>query len=413
MQKYADSLSSKLPVFAAIITVVTVLAIGTFMRGSLTNAWHLFRIPSQSPTFTDTRSITHSIDCLAAGQDPYAVGTFDPFHRLFSYPPIWLQLRYLGVTSRSTNLIALIMSVITASAFLLLFRAQTWLSAFVVFFAVISRPVLFAVERGNIDQLIFSLLVFGFFLIDQQKTQLKPLLTGLLIVFLTILKVYPFVAAAVFIRRRNGLIKAALTATLSVAALALTSGRRLPLLFANTPRDYNLSFGSFPFFLAMSRHTFHATTPIILHHGKAAPMGAIILGVLSLIAAAIYSKQIDRALPVLDCDRARGCIAISCLTIFCFAFIFGSSYDYRLIFLLGALAYLVEDLNKSVSLRSLPAAILILLLLWGPFYLSLRHEIPDGLVFVMASAWLGNSLFRRTASRESAALLQTEPLKSI
>lgn len=413
MQNYAGHLSSRLPVLAAVVIVVTVLSVGTFTRGSLADAWHLFRIPSLSATFTDTRTITHSIDCLLAGQDPYVVSSFDPSHRLFNYPPIWLQLRHLGVTSRSTNLIALMMSAITAGAFLFLFRAQTWLSAFVIFFAVTSRAVLFAVERGNIDQLIFSLLVFGFFLIDRQKAEVKPLLTGLLIGFLTILKVYPFVAAVSFIRQRNGILKATLTATLSIAALALTSGRRLPLLSANTPQDYNLSFGSFPFFIEMSRHTFHAATPIFLHYRKAAPMGAIILGVLSLIAAAIYSKQIDRILPPLDCDRARGCIAISCLAIFCFAFIFGSSYDYRLIFLLGALAYLVEDLNKNISRRSLPAAILILLLLSGPFHLSLIHELLDGLVFVMASAWLGSSLFYRAKERENVAFLQPSALKSI
>ena len=413
MQKYEGHLSSRLPVLAAVVTVVTVLAVGTFTRGGLANAWHLFRIPSLPWTFTDTRSITHSIDCLLAGQDPYVVGTFDPTHRLFSYPPIWLQLRHLGVTSRSTNLIGLTMAVITAGAFLLLFRAQTWLGAFVVFFAVTSRAVLFAVERGNIDQLIFSLFVFGFFLIYQQETQARPLLTGLLIVFLTILKVYPFVAAATFLRQRNGAIKAMLTATLSIAALALTSGRRLPLLFANTPQDFSLSFGSFPFFLEMSMHTFHAATPIILHNRRAAPMAAIILGILSLIAAAIYSKQIDRILPPLDCDRARGCIAISGLTIFCFAFIFGSSYDYRLIFLLGAVAYLVEDLNKNISLRSLPAAILIILLLSAPFHLSWIHEILDGLVFVMAIAWLGSSLFYRPKECDDVAFPQQSALKSV
>ena len=74
---------------------------------------------------------------------------------------------------------------------------------------------------------------------------------------------------------------------------------------------------------------------------------------------------------------AHGCITVSCLTIFCFVFIAGANFNYRLIFLLGVLAYLVDDINervsegvsKGMSLRSLPVAILILLLLWKPIRL--------------------------------------------
>jgi hypothetical protein len=88
----------------------------------------------------------------------------------------------------------------------------------------------------------------------------------------------------------------------------------------------------------------------------------------------------------------------------------GANFNYRLIFLLGVLAYLVDDINEGVSesvsegasLRSLPVAILILLLLGKPFRLSLPHEVLDGTVFVIASAWLGNLLLSRRSSRSTA-----------
>jgi hypothetical protein len=118
------------------------------------------------------------------------------------------------------------------------------------------------------------------------------------------------------------------------------------------------------------------------------------LGTAWLLAGAALGARLDRFLPRLHSDHARGAIAIACLSIFCFAFAAGSNYDYRLIYLVGALAYLVEDINKGISLRSVPAAILILTLLWKPFWLSLVGELSDGLVFMMASAWLGNSLYR-------------------
>jgi hypothetical protein len=70
---------------------------------------------------------------------------------------------------------------------------------------------------------------------------------------------------------------------------------------------------------------------------------------------------------------------------------------------MGALAYLVEDLNKRTSLRALPAAILFVLLLWKPAPLSTVFEIVDGFVFIAASAWLGTSLLDRLQRSGSIA----------
>jgi hypothetical protein len=98
-------------------------------------------------------------------------------------------------------------------------------------------------------------------------------------------------------------------------------------------------------------------------------IGPILLGVLAMLTGAACGRRFDRFLPPLDCDTAIGCIAIACLAIFCFAFTSGASYNYRLIFLLGALAYLVDDMNQGVTLRSLPTAVLSF-----SFYGSLRRN---------------------------------------
>ena len=107
MHKYLSILRLRLPVLAGVAAVVLALLVGTHLRGSLSGAWQILHVPSLSPLFADTRTITHAIDCFRSGQDPYtiAVRNFDPWHRDFYQPPIWLCLRYLGVTSRSTNII--------------------------------------------------------------------------------------------------------------------------------------------------------------------------------------------------------------------------------------------------------------------------------------------------------------------
>ena len=101
MKKLITILSRKMPATAALAAIVLTLGLGTVIRGSLPSAWRIFRIPALATTFSDTMTVTNSIDCLLSGQDPYVVRSFDPFQRVYNYPPIWLDLRYLGITGRS------------------------------------------------------------------------------------------------------------------------------------------------------------------------------------------------------------------------------------------------------------------------------------------------------------------------
>lgn len=397
MQNAAALLRPKLPVLAALAIICVALGIGVAQRGDLHNAWNMIRIPPNSPSFSDTRGFTHAIDCVLHGKDPYTVSTFDPWHRLYNYPPAWLEARRLGITSRSSNAIGFGLAALALCAYIALLNARTVLTASIVLFALISRGVLLAVERGNTDQGVFFLLVFSFFLIYRQRPELRTRLTAALITILTVVKVYPIGAVMVFLDRRRGWVKSAITAAIALGALLLTTGAKLPLLLANTPRDPNVSFGAFPFFYSLSTHTIHSLAPVILLHRAAAPLAALALGAVSVFGGAALGTRLDRFLPRLHSNDARGAIAIACLSIFYCTFAAGSSYDYRLIYLIGALAYLIDDLDQGISRRSLPAAILILALLWKPFWLSLVGEVSDGMVFIMAAAWLGNSFYRSRA----------------
>lgn len=393
MQNFACLLRPKAAAIAAIALIVLALGIGVHMHGSLPAAWKMLRIPAATPLFADTRGITHAIDCVLHGQDPYRVSAFDPWHRLYNYPPVWLMARYLGVTSRSSNLIGLLFGIAAISAYILLLNARSWLTRAIVFLTIASHCVLFSIERGNSDEFVFFLLVSGFFLAWRLQPPLRPRIVSAIIVLLTILKVYPLAATTLFLHRRRGWIRMLTTMALAAAALVLTSGKRLIQVFANTPREQDLSFGTFPFFYALSRHTVHALAPLVLGHRLASPLGALLLASIGIAVGMGMGDRLNRFLPPLDPEQPRGAIAIACLSIFCFAFMAGASFDYRLIYLTGALAWLIEDLDASRSKRSLPAALLILLLLWKPLWLSFTGELVDGMVFVMSMVWLGNALF--------------------
>ncbi|HEU4635402.1 MAG TPA: hypothetical protein VFS41_04440 [Edaphobacter sp.] len=393
MQNFACLLRPKAAAITAIVLVVLALGVGVHTHGSLASAWKMLQIPANTPLFADTRGITHAIDCVLHGQDPYKVSAFDPWHRLYNYPPVWLMARHLGVTSRSSNLVGLLFAIAAISAYIFLLNARTWLTQVIVFLAIASHCVLFSIERGNSDELVFFLLVSGFFLAWRLRPPLRSRVVSAVIVLLTVLKVYPIAASTVFLHRRQGWKRMLTTMLLAAAALLLTSGSRLLQVFANTPRDTDTSFGTFPFFYALSRHTVHSLAPLVLDHRLASPLGALLLGILGMVMGMRAGNTLGRFLPPLDPTRARGAIATACLSIFCFAFMAGASFDYRLIYLTGALAWLVDDLDRSATKRALPAALLILVLLWKPFWLSFTGELVDGAVFLMSMAWLGNALF--------------------
>jgi hypothetical protein len=403
MQKFACLLRPKVAVISAIVLVILALGIGVHIRGNLPGAWKMLHIPANTPLFSDTRGITHAIDCVRHGQDPYTVGTFDPWHRLYNYPPVWLMARHLGVTSSSSNLIGFFFAIAAITSYIFLLNARTFLTQAIVFLAVASRCVLLSIERGNSDQIVFFFLVFGFFLAWILRPPLRFRVVGTLITILTVLKIYPIAAVTVFLHHRRGWKRMLITMLIAAAALLLTSGTRLAQVIANTPRDPDISFGTFPFFYALSRHTLHALAPLVLDHRLASPVGALLLGGIGIVFGMRAGSRIDRFLPALDPTQPRGAIATACLSIFCFAFIAGASFDYRLIYLTGALAWLVEDLDRSRAKRSLPAALLILVLLWKPFWLSFTGELVDGIVFMISMVWLGDALFSVRHEKQQAS----------
>ena len=406
MKKLITMLRKKVPAAAAFATIALILGLGTVIRGNLPAAWRIFRIPALDPTFADTRTVTNSIDCLLSGRDPYVVRSFDPWQRVYNYPPMWLDLRYLGITGRSTNFLGVLMALLLASSLLLLFSASRLGSALVVFLAIISGPVLFAMERGNIDQVLFALLVFGFFMIERTHDSARTFFECSLIVVLTILKIYPIATVIVLLKNRQRRLLAALTVVVSVAAVLVTCGQDLPRVFANTPRITLASFGGYTFFVVIS-HAIHGLPIALKINYTMALIGSLVLALLSIVAGLKYRTHLDKFLPSLDFCRARGCIAVSCLAIYVFIFLAGANFNYRLIFLLGVLGYLVEDIEQTGTSRSLHPAVAIVCFCLIPFRLVLLREVLDGLIFCAACAWLSTQLFDRIqAGSDLPAFLQ-------
>ena len=100
-----------------------------------------------------------------------------------------------------------------------------------------------------------------------------------------------------------------------------------------------------------------------------------------------FRRHLEGRLPALGAPTFRGTLAASCAAIYCFAFIGGASFNYRLIFLTGVLALLLRANDDGLySVR--PYAVTIVLYLAIPGRFIVLHEACDAAVFGFLSAWL-------------------------
>jgi len=410
------------PVLLA-VGLIAVIFSGLYVAtGTVHQAWQNLVDGATSPGFADVRTITHSIDCLLSGHDPYIAAACDPWGRLYNYPSIWLHLGVLGISSAFTNVIGLSLIIVTIISLLFLFHTQTVVSGVIVFCALCSPPILFAVERGNTDLVIFSTLVISCTLLSMCGHRTRDLVMSGIIISLTILKIYPVAASSIFAWKRKGYVYSIIVASLAIAALFFTAGlHELKIIAENTPQYTCFSYGGLRAFLGVANAWIHPTEDKVgsfafdLSAGlvKAGPLPLLTdhlrlvsfaLTVAVALAAIYYSLRVSTFIfyfaPALDSTSAHGTIAISCLSIFCFTFMLGSNIDYRLVFLLGVLSAVlrVYDVKRRWSLLIVPGTIVMF------FWLSrlstgllpfLLYELLDWMLFAGGVAWLAVSLDKR------------------
>ena len=409
MRKIRSFLRSRTPVLLALLVLVGGLAIGFHWYHDLPTAWHIFRVPSLSPDFADTRTVTHHIDCLLKGRDPYVDGSCSPWHLPYNYPPIWLELWHLGVNSSTTNLMGGLLAAMFFTASLSLFRARNWVTGTAVFLALLSWPVLFALERGNTDLAIFSILTLGGLWIGCSRERFIATKQTLLIVVLTVLKIYPVVAVAGMVRNRKAIWKAFIAGTLALAALLITAGSRLPLIWHNTPQGGYRSFGSVPLYMRIAECFGRVG---VNHHYRV--LFAISFAAIGVTVGLVARRVIAKLLPSLDLNSARGFIAAGGLAIYVSVFLVGSSFDYRLIFLLCPLMYFIEELNERITIRSCVAVAILLLFLWcSRIDVFIGKLLLDAGIFVCSCAWLTDTLRRALEPRSESPTTEDSHLVSM
>ena len=183
-----------------VFVLFSFIVISSFFR-----SYHVFWntiIPGIWPPFADTRVITAGYECSLLG---YNVFLSNPCNYItVNYPHIWITLASLGnLNQNSTIPIGIFLSFSFFSSFFLSISRINMLEVFIYSSLFYSPSILLALERGNSDLIIFTLLATTMVLI-RNSAYMKRLVGYVIILLASILKLYPvFAFISVFKERKK------------------------------------------------------------------------------------------------------------------------------------------------------------------------------------------------------------------
>jgi hypothetical protein len=169
------------------------LAVATARAGWDVDLWPSLGVNSAPTLFYDARNVAAAADCWALGYDPLVENPCDPAGRVMVYPRVWVVVHYLGVTQERTLWFGGILVALFLASVLLLVGRLSIPQGFVVATAVVSPAVMLAVERGNVDIVLFGAFVGAVFAWSA-RDKVTPLLSPALIVAAGIAKLYAIFA---------------------------------------------------------------------------------------------------------------------------------------------------------------------------------------------------------------------------
>ena len=387
------------PVAWAIAAVSIIFAIGWFTTGSSYLAWRFLGVRSPFPAFSDLRAVGGWIDCAQKGIDPYINATCDPmgWGRLDNLPSIWLHLGAFGISSASTNALGCLLIVLLCASLLLIYDTRTGLSGALAFAAVVSPPVLLLAERGNVDILMFASLVATAYVMAKRTDLGAMLVQCAVIAFLMILKIYPIAGAVVLVQRKYGRIAIVLMGVLAMIGLLGVIGlRELKAIALHTPQIVDLTYGDMPIFIAANDHGLLLTTFDTSELRFIATLIALILAGIASTVTLLWPSMLRGFLPALNLAQPIGAVTVSCVSVFCFSFLLGANFDYRLIFLVGVLPALLNAYDVGQPAGGLLAAGAVVLFLWASrisSHILVPFEVLDWSLFVVGVMWLTQTAF--------------------
>ena len=360
-------LDGRLLVLAVLAVYFAVVAVPRLLFDE--DIWRFLGVPSESTIFYDARNVAAAADCRRLGHDPLVDNPCDPSGRPMNYPRMWLLLRLTGLHQSHTPVFGAAVVLLFIASVLFLVGRLTPRQGAAVAAALCSPAVMFAVERGNMDLVLFALMVLAV-VAWRARSETTRLLSPALVLVGAAAKLYGAFALPAFAltgTRRGRWITAGAVAVLA-AYLALTADDIAKV--ARAPEGGLLySFGA----RILIGHLYHQVVPgewqggtIVAQAIAVVPLVAVTVAVWLWARARLGPGQPD---PVRTSEGTLLAFHMGAL-IYLGTFATRKNGDYRLVFLLLTLPLLLAWASSRMH---------------GPR----RRVARAGLGAVLAALWLG------------------------
>jgi hypothetical protein len=286
-----------------------------------------FSFPASTPqSYEDWRYYFVWLDCVRAGAPtdrPCSLGSGIPW----AYPSAWLLLARTGLSARHTVPTAalLYIGLIAISTWLLTPGSILELAFYALFF--VSPPFILALERCNMDVLVFILLGAAVILGNR-----RTIWAAFSLVWVAaLLKIYPAASLPAFVRKRNDFFVAGFLGT-TLLAYIVAIRQQLKLLSVVVAQTEYESFGSPEAFLIMAKKLEALGHPVPMLHGGFPLIAVVIFSAgLIILAATLIRRGLAAEIEIISntiSARAFGAGAL----VYCFCWAVGMNFNYRYMF---------------------------------------------------------------------------------
>ena len=407
---WRSDMDGRLVLFGAVASYLAAVAIGRLVWH--VDVWSFLGIPPGPSVFFDARNLTAAWECQRLGYDPLYESPCDPWNRPLMYLRPWLLLGVLGLDQSHTFPLAIVLITAMFFTFGLLVGRVSFGTGVVLAVAACSPAVMLAIERGNMDIALFSLVAMSLLLWRVFPSPARVISPTLVLIGATA-KLYPVFALPAFVVTRSRVAaRTALGCLTAFGLYCIYSARDIAHVAEIAIQGEFLSYGA----RILPAHLYHQVGAD-RWAGPAAVKQLIAAVPLGVVAAAIVVR-VQRRLGARGDDamvnsRLLGLHAGALIYLGTFAT--ANNFDYRLVFLLLTLPQLVEwastpgDRLSSVAAATLAA---IVVLLWvGSLsqWLNLWDELASWavaslLTAVLAATLPGLNVVRRSVLGDAASV---------
>ncbi len=316
-----------------------------FKSYGYTQTWELWRVPTESPPFSDFRLIPGSAETFRMGIEPSVRNPGDPHKRKFNYPTFWRLFFYTGITQADTIWISILM-IMLFFAGVFLFPQRLMISdAIWMLFMVFSPASMLLYERGNVDLIVFFLCVAIVLAADYSAYA-----TAALLIVGTVVKLFPFFGITVLFREsKRKFIWLSAGCLLVLLIYMYVTWDSVSVSWNLTMRGKDISYGANVFFYRYSQALSQffsqwfsdPQVDIILK------IGPMILASILVFIAGIAGMR-DRESIIISSERNLAAFRMGA-SIYIGTFLLGNNWDYRLAFLVLVLPQLLEWTRSSIK----------------------------------------------------------------